>query len=278
MSGLSARRHPAHLRGEAGCGKTTLAMRLAERLGRPMILVTGDSALTSQDLLGREIGEETRQTKDNFVHSVVKTKRESRASWRDGALTQALEEGATLVFDEFTRAPAEANNALLSALEERIVVVGSPVRKLRQIEAHPEFRAIFTSNPSEYAGTSRAPDALRDRMITFDVPHADMERQIGILQVRSGIGVAEASVIVRIVRDVTAAHGKPASSLRPALMIARILVSGSIKADISDARFVQVCADVLASVLDHAPSISLNAAELRRKIQALCADGDEAAA
>src|SRR3954466_4108890 len=44
---------PIHLRGPAGTGKTTMAMQLAAKLGRPMVLLTGDDGLTAAHLIGR---------------------------------------------------------------------------------------------------------------------------------------------------------------------------------------------------------------------------------
>ena len=45
-----------HFRGSAGTGKTTLAMHVANRRGRPVILMFGDEDLASSDLVGAEKG------------------------------------------------------------------------------------------------------------------------------------------------------------------------------------------------------------------------------
>ena len=227
-------------------GKTTLALHIAQQLERPVAFVTGDNSMTTADLLGREIGIDTKKVTDQYIHSVRKTETTSRTAWADNVLTNAVVQGHTLVYDEFTRAPAEANNALLSALEERILVISNPARGQRYIEAHPEFRAIFTSNPDEYAGVSAAPDALFDRMITFDLTWSSAETETGIIARRTGIGEEDAARIVGVVRKLRArddAANPP--STRTAIMIARIAKMQGAPATPKDERFVQICLDVL---------------------------------
>ena len=96
-----------HFRGPAGAGKTTLALNVAAHLGRPVSLVTGDSRMANADLIGREIGQTTSHVQDRYIHRVVKTATETRFSWADSVLTEAMLDGHTLVYDEFSRAPAE---------------------------------------------------------------------------------------------------------------------------------------------------------------------------
>ena len=53
------------------------------------------------------------------------------------------------------------------------------------LRVHPDFTAIFTSNPEEYAGVHRSQDALRDRMITMDLDHFDYETEVAITLAKS---------------------------------------------------------------------------------------------
>ena len=239
---------PIHLRGPAGTGKTTLAIQIAARLDRPTILITGDGWFTAQNLIGRETGTRSKQVVDRYIHSVKKIETETSAVWSDDALTRAVSEGYTLVYDEFTRSPPQANNPLLSVFEERILIFSAGTRKERLVRAHPEFRAILTSNPEDYVGVSRPQDALLDRVITFNLDDHERETEIGIVANRSGLSPAATAGIVDLVRAVR--HWPKVQqppSMRSAIMIARIVARESLQPSADDPRFIRLCLDVLAA-------------------------------
>lgn len=242
--------YPVHFSGPAGTGKTTLALHVAALRGRPVALMHGDDEFGSSDLVGGDYGYRKSRVVDNFIHSVVKTEENMSTLWADNRLTVACKNGDTLVYDEFTRSRAEANNALLSVLEERILSL--PKRHPHGegfIEVHPEFRAVLTSNPEEYAGVHRTQDALSDRLITIQVDHFDRETELRITQAKSGIAVAEAEVIVDIVRSLRSLGlTKHGPSLRACIMIARVTVQEKAHAAAGDAVFSDVCRDVLGSL------------------------------
>lgn len=237
-----------HFRGPAGIGKTALALDLASRRGRPVSLVTGGRELTSADLLGRATGETTREVRDRYVQRVLRTETRSRTEWRDSVLAEAMALGHTLVYDEFTRSAPETNNALLSALEEGLIAFADPSRSRRYLEAHSAFRMILTSNPDDYAGVSRAPDALLDRMVTFELRWPPAAEEAGAVARRTGVAVGDARVIVDLVRDVRArddAVNPP--SLRTAITLARLAAAQGARASAEDPVFVQICMDVLGA-------------------------------
>jgi nitric oxide reductase NorQ protein len=235
-----------HLRGQAGTGKTTLALDIAARLGRPVILIAGDNWFTSANLLGRETGSKTRQVLDRYVHSVQKLDATTSAVWTDEALTEAVATGCTLVYDEFTRSPPAANNPLLMALEERMLVLPSGPNRARTVAAHPEFRAIFTSNPEDYVAVNRAQDALLDRMVSFDLDGFGRETELGIVAMRSGWSAEQAAPAVDLVRGLRQSGAlRATASMRGAIMICKVCAAEAITPALSDPRYLQLCQDVL---------------------------------
>jgi nitric oxide reductase NorQ protein len=241
---------PLHLRGPAGSGKTTLALRIAEQLKRPIVLLVGDASFDTRRLVGGEDVKRTKRIVDRYISSVIKVESHTDAVWLDRALSIACMEGGTLVYDEFNRAPASANNVLLTVLEERLLVLAKAGRGESYLAVHPAFRAIFTSNPTDHIGTNLAQDALTDRMITLDLEGFDRDTEIAIVASRSGLKPADAARIVDTVRDFRASRAyahRP--TLRASIMIGRIAASMKLPVAANEPRFVQVCLDVLGSKL-----------------------------
>lgn len=237
---------PVHFRGPSGTGKTTLAMHVASKLGRPVVMIHGDEEFSTSDLVGGEHGYRMRKVIDNFIHSVLKTEEDVSSRWIDSRLTVACRYGFTLIYDEFTRSRPEANNVLLSVLQERMLDLPPTADGDGYLKVHPNFTAIFTSNPEEYAGVYRSQDALRDRMITLDVDHFDEETEVGITEAKSGIAREDAERIVRVVRrlrDSRVCEFTP--TVRACIMIARSLRIAN--ASTQDALFRQYAFDILPS-------------------------------
>jgi gas vesicle protein GvpN len=238
---------PIHFAGLAGTGKTTLAFHVAAKLGRPVTLITGDDEFSSSDLVGRDAGYRKYKLIDNFIHSVLKTEEEVKSLWVDNRLTTACQNGDTLIYDEFSRSRPEANNALLSILSEKIL----NLPKLRRsgegyLEVHPDFHAIFTSNPEEYAGVHKTQDALMDRLITIHLGPYDRETEILITMAKSGIPRPDAENIVDIVRELRSVgvnNNRP--TIRACIAIARVLALQGSRARWDDPVFQWVCRDVL---------------------------------
>ena len=240
---------PVHLRGPSGTGKTTLAMHLAGRIGRPVVLIHGDEEFTTSDLVGGEHGYRVRRVVDRFISRVLKTEEDMVKRWVDNRLTVACKYGFTLVYDEFTRSRPEANNILLSILQERMMDL--PVARDEQepyLKVHPDFTAVFTSNPEEYAGVHRSQDALRDRMITMDLDCFDYETEVAITQAKSKLPRSHVETIVNIVRGLRES-GKCefAPTVRGCIMIARSLKVRKLAPSRARNAFAQMCQDILAS-------------------------------
>lgn len=237
-----------HLRGPAGTGKTTLAMHLADLLNRPIMLLYGDDEFKSTDLIGSNTGYTRKKVVDNYIHSVVKEEDELRQQWVDSRLTMACREGFTLVYDEFNRSPPEVNNVLLSALEEKLLVLPPDSHRSEYVRVSPNFRAIFTSNPEEYWGVHGTQDALLDRVVTINVPEPDIETQREIIVQKVGINANDGDMIVNFVRHFRdRANMENSSGLRSCLMIAQVCHQHEIPVQTSNEDFQDICYDILTS-------------------------------
>jgi hypothetical protein len=168
---------------------------------------------------------------------------EAKPLWVEKALTEACRDGYTVVYDEFTRSRPVANNVLLSVLQERVL----PLRG-GHLAVHPDFRIIFTSNPAEYAGVHSVQDALLDRMITIHMDGFDRDTEVAIARASSALPLAEVESIVDLVRAFRKLWTRTSgSSVRPCIMIARILRVRGGHAFAGDPIFTQTCRDVLLS-------------------------------
>jgi gas vesicle protein GvpN len=168
--------------------------------------------------------------------------------WVDNRLTVACKYGFTLIYDEFTRSRPEANNILLSILQEKMMdLPAGRGSEEPYLKVDPDFTAIFTSNPEEYAGVHRSQDALRDRMITMDLDHFDYETEVAITQAKSKLSKPDTESIVNIVRGLRES-GKCefAPTIRGCIMIAKTLKVQNLTPSHSDG-FLKICQDILAS-------------------------------
>lgn len=239
---------PIHLRGVSGTGKTTLAFHVASKIGRPVVMIHGDEQFTTSDLVGGEYGYRLRKVVDNFIHSVLKTEEDMVRRWVDNRLTVACKYGFTLIYDEFTRSRPEANNVLLSVLQEKMLDLPAAREGGEDyLRVDPNFTAIFTSNPEEYAGVYKAQDALRDRMVTIDLDHFDRETEIAITKAKTDLphdGVEKIVDIVRGLRD----SGKYefAPTVRGCIYVGKALKmkNGSVG---PNSLFKVLCEDILTS-------------------------------
>ena len=240
---------PVHFRGVSGTGKTTLAMHIASKINRPVVLIHGDEEFTTSDLVGGEHGYRFKKVVDRFVSRVLKVEEDMVKRWVDNRLTIACKYGFTLIYDEFTRSRPEANNILLSILQEKMMDL--PVGRDSQdpyLRVDPDFTAIFTSNPEEYAGVHRSQDALRDRMITMDLDHFDYETEVEIVRAKTRLSKNNVKKIVNIVRALRdSGKCEFAPTVRGCIMIGKTLKVEKRTPSREDSEFLKICQDILAS-------------------------------
>ena len=247
---------PVHFRGPTGTGKTTLALHVASKIGRPAVLLHGDEEYKTSDLVGGEYGFRYRYLRDNFIASVLKVEQDMYKRWVDNRLTLACKHGFTMIYDEFTRSRPEANNVLLSILQEKVMDL-PPQREGEEthyLKVHPNFSAIFTSNPEEYAGTHKAQDALRDRMVTMDLDYFDRKTEIAITQAKSGLSKEDAEKIVDVVRAMR--KNNPCEfppTVRSCITLAKAVEISKGKVSASNPIFRQLAQDILVSQTTRSP-------------------------
>jgi len=218
--------YPVHLIGPTGCGKTALAMHVASKLGRPMVWINGDDQMTTTELIGGYSRIERQTLSDRFVHNVYKSAETMEATWVDNPLTLACKYGYTLVYNEFSRTKPAANNVLLGVLEEGILELPTKFGEERYVKVHPDFNAIFTSNPIEYAGVYRPQDALLDRLIGIYMDFYDFETEAEIVMAHANVPRKIAERVVKVIRglremETVGGNGIEKPGTRACIMIAQ---------------------------------------------------------
>ncbi len=158
---LLARGH-ALLVGVPGLAKTLLVSSLAEALDLSFGRVQFTPDLLPADITGTDVLQEEEDDKGNLRR---------RVRFLSGPIFHNL-----VLADEINRTPPKTQAALLQAMQERRVTVGTTTHKLPD-----PFQVFATRNPIEQEGTYPLPEAQLDRFlleIHVEYPSEDEEREI----------------------------------------------------------------------------------------------------
>ncbi len=154
--------------GAPGLAKTTAIKELAARIEGDFHRVQFTPDLLPADLTGTEVYRPQDGTfqfqKGPIFHNVV-------------------------LADEINRAPAKVQSALLEAMGERQVTVGSQTYPLPEL-----FMVMATQNPIEQEGTYPLPEAQLDRFLMYvRIGYPDADAEHAILQLNREAAAREAS-------------------------------------------------------------------------------------
>ncbi|WP_455212575.1 AAA family ATPase [Kaarinaea lacus] len=126
-----------------------------------------------------------------------------------------------ILADEINRAPAKVQSALLEAMAERQITVGSVTYPLPNL-----FLVMATQNPIEQEGTYPLPEAQLDRFllhVKIDYPKADVEKQILALSRQESFQHVEQHLKNPATPEVAAPVNNPDAKSEAALVSQEIL-------------------------------------------------------
>jgi MoxR-like ATPase len=174
LIGLLCRGHVLLL-GVPGLGKTLMARTLARTLDMQFRRVQFTPDLMPSDITGTDVMEEDAKTGRHAVQ------------FMPGPVFTNF-----LLADEINRTPPKTQAALLQAMQENEVSVGTKTYELK-----PPFFVVATQNPIEMEGTYPLPEAQLDRfMFNVRVKYPSVEEEVRIIKGTTGATAIQATPVL----------------------------------------------------------------------------------
>jgi len=163
------------LLGVPGLGKTLMARTLARTLDMQFKRVQFTPDLMPSDITGTDVMEEDTKTGRHTIQ------------FMPGPVFTNF-----LLADEINRTPPKTQAALLQAMQEHEVSVGTKTYVLK-----PPFFVVATQNPIEMEGTYPLPEAQLDRfMFNVRVKYPTVDEEVRIIKGTTGTNVAQATSVL----------------------------------------------------------------------------------
>jgi len=196
---------PVLLEGEAGTGKNTAILTVADHTNRPVTRMNFGADTSVFDLVGEKdlVGGDT-------VYVL-------------GELAKAALFGWIFVADEINMAEGDVTSHLHAICEEagrrRLTLRGTgrtltdlpqgetwdPERHLGRY-IHPAFRFVATANPLSYAGTKELNDAFRSRFVVLPIEYLPAEAEAELLIEETGVDATTARRLTAVAERLREAH------------------------------------------------------------------------
>ncbi|MHA1294092.1 MAG: AAA family ATPase [Promethearchaeota archaeon] len=200
------------IEGEVGVGKTKLAKSISDYFASDFFRVDCSEETLTHNLIGY------------FDPPLVISKGYGEESFVYGPLSSAMLKGGCLFINEINRMPESTQNALLTALDEKILVIP----KLKTINANEKFFVIATQNPSAHVGVTVLGEAIKDRFIWIKLDYQNSIEEIQIIkqevELKNEKGDLIASISQKIIQN-TRNHTslRRGSSIRGAIDLAALV-------------------------------------------------------
>ena len=180
--------------GPPGVGKSLLARKVSEDMGRGFYEIFFDENMTPSRLIGA------------FDPALVVRRGRTVESFEPGSLMRAMVEGGLFVAHELNRATEFCQNSLIAPLEERHY----HLYPFGMVKAHENFSFIATQNPVETSGTYRLSRVLVDRIgCWIRMTYPDKDTEIEIIKVNAPAFKLSQDIMEKIYNIVSETRNNP---------------------------------------------------------------------